>query len=135
PRGANREQFVTWAVSDGARQMGFEPILADVDVWRDADGTPAVMLAPSVNDDGADGVNVLGYLRNETGLGGIARGFVGVLRACGVPLGLRDLSELSPNRSGDTSVGRLDGITPYGVNLVCANADQHFVVRSHVGDD
>ena len=52
----------------------------------------------------------------------------------GVPLGLRDLAQLSPNRSQDTTLDRIDGATPFGINIVCVNADQHFVVKEHVGE-
>ena len=52
----------------------------------------------------------------------------------GVPLSLNDVSALNPTRAGDSSLGATDEQHPHGVNLVCVNADQHFVVASHAGE-
>ena len=133
-QGNQQKAFLSWAQTHGVDRFGYDPRLADPAAWPELqsvqvrDGLNGAARAPL-------GVNVLGYLRNETGLGAVARGFVGALQSLGVPLGLRDLSELSPNRSQDESLGRIDGTLPYGINIVCVNADQHFVVKSHVGDD
>src|SRR5438552_16275423 len=45
-----------------------------------------------------------------------------------------DVSELSPLRSEDPTLTTFDAEHPHAVNLVCVNADQHFVVMSHVGE-
>src|SRR5437868_6129252 len=65
------------------------------------------------------GVNVWGYLRDESGWGAAVRGYVRALRRLGVPLALYDLSDSSTNRSGDTSLGVIGEPATYDVNLVC----------------
>jgi glycosyltransferase involved in cell wall biosynthesis len=91
--------------------------------------------APRETGDRTLGVNVCGYLRDESGLGTIVRGWTRALRAAGVPVGLRDVSELSLNRSRDTTLGLIDTPTPFPINLVNVNAEQHYVVKQFVGDD
>jgi glycosyltransferase involved in cell wall biosynthesis len=80
-------------------------------------------------------VNVCGYLRAENGLGAVARGYLDAIEARWIPTSRRDISALSPGRASDRSVERLDHAHPYGVNLVCANADEHPAVRELVGED
>ncbi|HEV7662140.1 MAG TPA: hypothetical protein VGQ62_01300, partial [Chloroflexota bacterium] len=136
-RGRQRKAFLTWAQTYGAQAFGYDPRLADPTAWNHpVSATPLPQerpQAPSLADVG--GVNVLGYLTNETGIGAVARGFVGALRTMGVPVGLTDFAELSPNRSLDATLDGIDGSRPYAVNLVCVNADQHFVVKSHLGEE
>jgi hypothetical protein len=78
PLGTNRDQFLAWAATDGARELRYDPLLVGLDTPH-SDEAPA----PSAHCLTIDGVNVIGYLRNETGLGTVARGFVGALRAAG----------------------------------------------------
>lgn len=127
--GRHREPFLNWARTQGAKEMGYEPHL----VRSGSDplpGPPSRPTRPPV-----DGVNVVGYLRNESGLGAAARGYVRALRSLGVPVALRDVSELSVNRSGDGSLSGGDGECRYGVNLVVVNADQAFRVADYLGED
>jgi len=131
-RGKQHKAFLMWAQTHGVERFGYDPRLADPSAW------PALTVNQRVATSNgtaaaADGVNILGYLTNETGIGAVARGFARALRGMGVPLGLRDLAQLSPNRSQDSTLDRIDGATPYSINLVCVNADQHFVVKTHVG--
>jgi hypothetical protein len=46
-----------------------------------------------------------------------------------------DLSALTSNRSGDTSVTDFDAEHPYDVNLVCVDAGQHFAMQAKVGTE
>jgi glycosyltransferase involved in cell wall biosynthesis len=84
---------------------------------------------------GLGGINVTGYLRDESGWGEAARGYVRALRSLGVPVALNDLSGLSSNRSEDRTLTTFDPDHPYDVNLVCVDAAQHFAVMTHVGAD
>jgi hypothetical protein len=68
-----------------------------------------------------EGINVWGFLRDESGWGAAVRGYVRALRRLGVPLALYDLSDSSSNRSSDTSLGVIDESSPYDVNLVCVD--------------
>jgi glycosyltransferase involved in cell wall biosynthesis len=67
------------------------------------------------------GVNVWGFLRDESGWGAAVRGYIRALRRLGIPLGLYDLSDSSTNRSGDASLGAIDEPSAYDVNLVCVD--------------
>jgi glycosyltransferase involved in cell wall biosynthesis len=40
---------------------------------------------------------------------------------------------MAPHRAEDRSIGRFDDEHPYGVNVICANADQYFEIERHVG--
>ena len=46
---------------------------------------------------------------------------------------INDLSDLSSNRSTDRPLMEFDTEHPYDVNLLCANAAQHFAIMSHLG--
>ena len=80
-------------------------------------------------------VNVSGYLRDESGWGAAARGYVRALRALGVPTRLADFSALTSNRSGDGTATEGDALSDWDVNLMCIDAGQHFAVLSRTGDD
>jgi GT2 family glycosyltransferase/glycosyltransferase involved in cell wall biosynthesis len=134
--GADRDGFLAWAAGQGASEFGFEPELvhrcgAVPPVARAEDAPPAAVPTAAVLPPGAfPGVNVCGYLRNESGLGAAARTYIRILENLGVPLALRDISELSVNRSEDTSIDAFHDDHAHPVNLVCVNADQHFVVMA-----
>jgi glycosyltransferase involved in cell wall biosynthesis/phospholipid N-methyltransferase len=132
-RGRQQKAFLMWAQTHGVERFGYDPRLADPSAWPSLTVNQS-LVTTNGTAGAADGVNILGYLTNETGIGAVARGFARALRGMGVPLGLRDLAQLSPNRSQDTTLDRIDDATPYGINVVCVNADQHFVVKAHVGD-
>jgi glycosyltransferase involved in cell wall biosynthesis len=135
-RGRDREAFLAWARGPGAREMDYPPAVVPDGASQAPPARDASPSAPPVHVPAASasGVNVAGYLRNETGLGAIARGYVAALRSAGVPVALKDFSALSPNRSEDPTVVSFDETHPHPVNLICANADQHFVVASRLGD-
>jgi GT2 family glycosyltransferase/glycosyltransferase involved in cell wall biosynthesis len=142
--GDDRAGFLAWAAGQGATEFGFAPELVHrcgpaphpsrhetpaVDPPSDerVGSTVVPDAAPSV---ALPGVNVCGYLRNESGLGAAARTYISILEHLGVPLALRDISELSVNRSEDTSIDAFHDDHAHPVNLVCVNADQHFVVMA-----
>jgi hypothetical protein len=75
-------------------------------------------------------VNVSGYLRDESGWGAAARGYIRALRCLGVPTRLSDFSALTSNRSGDRTVAEGDALSDWDVNLMCIDAGQHFAVLS-----
>jgi glycosyltransferase involved in cell wall biosynthesis len=88
---------------------------------------------PGIAGRGLDGVNVVGYLRDESGWGQAARGYVRALQSLEVPVALNDLSDLSSNRSADRTLVEFDTEHPYDVNLLCVDAAQHFAIMSHLG--
>jgi glycosyltransferase involved in cell wall biosynthesis len=79
------------------------------------------------------GLNVVGYLRDESGWGEAARGYVRALHALRIQVALNDLSDLSSSRSEDRTLTTFEADHPYDVNLVCVDAARHFAVMSYVG--
>jgi glycosyltransferase involved in cell wall biosynthesis len=79
------------------------------------------------------GINVSGYLRDESGWGAAARGYVRALHFLQVPVALNDLSGSSSSRSEDRTLTTFDASHPYDMNLVCIDAAKHFVVMSYAG--
>jgi glycosyltransferase involved in cell wall biosynthesis len=78
------------------------------------------------------GINVAGYLRDESGWGAAGRGYIRALRGLGIPLALNDLSSMSTNRSLDRTLRQFDQDHPYDMNLICIDASQHFGLLSRV---
>jgi glycosyltransferase involved in cell wall biosynthesis len=115
-------------------KYSIDKFIADI---RDAN--PWYRPAESARTDGqkerTNGVNVCGYLRDESGWGAAGRGYVRALRALGVPFALRDLSSLSSNRSEDKTLASFDSEHPYDINLVCVDAGQHYALMSEVGEE
>jgi GT2 family glycosyltransferase/SAM-dependent methyltransferase/glycosyltransferase involved in cell wall biosynthesis len=137
--GSDREGFLRWAIGQGATEFAFEPDLVamcEPKLGEGPDPTGTALPSDSVVrgrpapdvEPALPGVNVCGYLRNESGVGQAARGYVAALEHLGVPLSVRDVSHLSVNRSNDTSISDLDACLEHPINLVCVNADQHFVI-------
>jgi GT2 family glycosyltransferase/glycosyltransferase involved in cell wall biosynthesis/SAM-dependent methyltransferase len=140
--GVDRQGFLVWAAGQGASEFGFEPELVSrcEPTLPGADERTVAALPVDPLVDGVaqtplpgalPGVNVCGYLRDESGVGQAARSYVAALDHLGVPVSLRDVSELSVNRSDDPSFARFDNDHNLPVNLVCVNADQHYVVVRH----
>lgn len=82
----------------------------------------------------AKGINVCGYLRDESGWGTAARSYVRALRALGVPLALNDVSALSSNRSADRTMTEFEGDNPFPLNLICVDPTQQFAVLQQLGE-
>jgi glycosyltransferase involved in cell wall biosynthesis len=142
PRRGDRSAFLEWARSRGPGEMDYpaEIVLPPRRRAMTPSARPgAVDTGPTGSAGGSGplavrGINVVGYFRDETGLGAVARGHVSAFRSLGVPVALKDVSSLSPHRSEDPTFTTFDTEHDHPVNLVCVNADQHFVVASHVGD-
>jgi glycosyltransferase involved in cell wall biosynthesis len=79
------------------------------------------------------GINLIGYLKAETGVGQAARGTVQALRRRSIPHSLRNLDVGVVARMEDDTLENLDGDLDYAANLFWVNADQTEVVRHHLG--
>lgn len=90
--------------------------------------------SPSL-DGMADGLNLIGYLRTESGVGSAARAYLRALRQLDLPLALCDVSALQTNRSEDGSILQIDAAHPHDINLVCADVELHYAIMAHVGED
>ena len=82
-----------------------------------------------------DGVNVIGYLHTESGVGEAARSYVRALQTLETPISLRDVSDLCGNRAQDRSLNVEAAEEAYDVNLVCVDIDKHFGVLSRFGEE
>jgi glycosyltransferase involved in cell wall biosynthesis len=102
---------------------------------RASPSRPAAVPQPVQGDRGLDGVNVIGYLRTENGVGSAARGYVRALRALRVPITLLDVSDLSGNRAEDETFTCFDDRHPYKINLVCGDIDLHFAMIARLGEE
>lgn len=87
------------------------------------------VLPPAQNEIG---VNVIGYLRDETGVGENARAVLRTLHSRGFPVAWTMLKS-NAARKNDSSALHLPQGHPYAINLVCANADQVNVVYDELG--
>lgn len=81
------------------------------------------------------GVNIAGYFRAELGVGEAARGYVHVIRKLGYATSLYDFSDTAPSRKQDTTFGEFTRDNPFGINLVCVNADQVEVFAAHATEN
>src|SRR5688572_29284994 len=79
------------------------------------------------------GVNLAGYLRTESGVGAAARGYARALQTLDVPVALHDLSELTGNRSEETTLSAFVDEHPYDLSVVCADLEPHYAIVSRLG--
>jgi glycosyltransferase involved in cell wall biosynthesis len=79
------------------------------------------------------GVNVLGYLRTESGVGESARRLVRALEAADASLSLTDLELGVESRRSDSSLEGIGDEKDYAVNLMVVNADQVEIIARHLG--
>ncbi len=80
------------------------------------------------------GINVVGYLRSELGVGESARMVVLAADAGGLPVSLVDFTEGCSSTSGDERfVHRFGSSNPHPVNVICVNADQLPLAFSTLG--
>ncbi|MFN7976668.1 MAG: glycosyltransferase [Vicinamibacterales bacterium] len=78
------------------------------------------------------GLNVLGYLRAESGVAEAARTTLRACRAAGVPASAIDYARQAPSRLGEVAPDGWPSTAEYGVTLVHLNADQcAFAVVDH----
>jgi hypothetical protein len=121
--GADRSRYADWLVND--RTTGVQSAYLAEAGLRPRRTTPA--------NEARLGVNVVGYLRTESGVGEAGRGHVAALRAAGVATSLIDFSSHAPSRDNDTSLGPRSDEADQRITLVCMNADQVPVFLDHGG--
>jgi glycosyltransferase involved in cell wall biosynthesis len=69
------------------------------------------------------GLNVVGYLRAETGMGEVPRAVLRALAGAGYPVAGVNLGPASWTRAEDRSVGHLEAPGHFHTSLLCVNAD------------
>ena len=98
--------------------------------------TPALSLEHTILDRPAihrPGINLIGYLDAESGMGEGARAMSRAITAAGIPLSLQTLDLNVLSRRQDASIGHVESDFPWDINLVFVNADQAEPVRAHLG--
>jgi glycosyltransferase involved in cell wall biosynthesis len=82
------------------------------------------------------GVNIVGYVRSELGVGESSRLCATALEAVGSPFTLVDFSEASSNRATDDRWHeRTSLVNPHPINIIHVNADQLPVAYEQFGPD
>jgi glycosyltransferase involved in cell wall biosynthesis len=81
---------------------------------------------------GSEGIDVLGYLRTESGMGELARATIRSLAAVGYPFATRNLSD-APQRQWDSSVGHRDADRAHPFTIVHVNAPEVWRLRTRDG--
>lgn len=80
-----------------------------------------------------EGVNLVGYLSAETGMGEAARGLAKAFEKAGIPLSLHDLELGVVARRDDPTFAGAVSDFPHDINLFVLNADQVLHVHEHLG--
>lgn len=110
------------------RRPGVAPVLPRANpAPSPADENTRVTLTPV---EAPFGVNLFGYLDTESGIGEVARCFVRMLEAEGVPLAPINIPQGWLRRE-DRTLAREAASTPFPLNLFFINADQLPVALSH----
>ncbi len=81
------------------------------------------------------GINLVGYLQAETGMGEAARSLARAFATTGVPVSLHSLELNVLARRGDETFAAVRSDFPHDVNLFVVNADQVMPVWEHLGSD
>ncbi len=81
------------------------------------------------------GVNVIGYLRTESGMGEGARSIVRAAEAIGLSHSVSNITLNVVSRMNDDTVADRQDVPDYGINLVVVNADQVPEVVRDVGEE
>jgi glycosyltransferase involved in cell wall biosynthesis len=79
----------------------------------------------------AAGVNLAGYLRAESGMGELARGYERAAEFAGLEVARLDLSALQGNHA--PGADRSDPELPFDLTLVCADAELHYAAVRAAG--
>lgn len=78
------------------------------------------------------GVNIVGYVRSELGLGEGARNTARSLRSRGISFGLTDVGFQTDSRNSDKSIVWLGGRKDYPIDIYHVNGDQLFEVAEYM---
>ena len=130
------------------RKAYFDDGYATPPLIASADSAPATSGGPSiaesrppagspdagiVSNAGEMGVNVIGYLAAESGVGESARSTLRILKAASIPVAAIDFRVGNVSRMRESIPGAVTTEQRYGINLFQINADQMFVARDNLG--
>ena len=144
--GEHVDAFLGWADRHGRHEAAYSPDLIDltlntlntlntVDAVDAVDGAGSAP-APAPATGAADvarraGVNMVGYLRGELGVGESARLMLDALTAVGIPHATASVDRHLQSRQGAAYVAAAKG-APYDTTLLCVNADMTPTVAAFV---
>lgn len=123
--GADRAAYAAW-FADRARVAGEFP--------ADLVPAPVAHRRGVPRGERVSGVNLIGYLRTESGVGEAARQIAAGLEASGIPFAAVDYP-YSPGRQGHPFPVVPAADAPYDVNLLCINADQILTANHWLGPE
>ena len=117
-----------------ASRRSYEPLKARAGGPGRADRRPgSIKLASPDADPSPIGINVIGYLAAESGVGESARASLRALKSGGIRHTALDYRVGNLSRMNEALPDELGTSQPYEINLFHINADQMFVVREALG--
>jgi hypothetical protein len=120
-------RMVQTSLAQAARRILYPPAASS----HPTNGTPkATLRRPAV-----DGLNLIGYLSAETGVGEVPRALARALTASHYPVAITHLANPDGARRNDKSMLDLPTGTPYDINLFAVNADALPTVKELLGVD
>lgn len=94
---------------------------------EDSESTEIAPTAPPKTIE--PGVNVVGFIRSETGIGQIARNLMHALDTIDFPVAALPIEAYDPSRKQDRTADKYPQGIPYPINVFQVNADMTFAVR------
>ena len=129
--GTDGPRFLAWVRRHGVSRAGVPVVLMPSAVARTVPGLSAQPVGK--------GVNVVGFLRGESGLGEAARQVIGAAEALGVPLATVTYSPTYLRARQEHSFTELRPVpglvNPFDVNIVCINPPEFRSFAAEAGSD
>jgi glycosyltransferase involved in cell wall biosynthesis len=122
--GPGGEEYLEWVRMHGRAQAGVpgECVPPPVASWR---ARPRGL---------AEGVNLVGYLRAEDGVGEVARATLDVIRRAGTAVSIRNCTETGSRQCAAVDDARPDVHITYDTTIACINADQFPLLAAQMRD-
>jgi glycosyltransferase involved in cell wall biosynthesis len=122
--GYNGIQLLEWVRRKGRTQANVLP-----------ESVPPPLSRPRASAaDLPEGVNVVGYLHAEDGIGGVARSVIDVLDRLGTEVSLRPCHATTSRQGADVDGSERSSNVTYDTTITCVNADQLPLLEELMGD-
>ena len=128
--GEHVDAFLGWADRHGRHEAAYSPVLIDL-ALRAVGGARSAPPPSATHVVRRAGVNVVGYLRGELGIGESARLMLGALTAGGIPHSTISVDRHLQSRQGANYLAPASG-AQYDTTLLCVNADMTPTVAAAV---
>jgi tetratricopeptide (TPR) repeat protein len=126
--GVHRDGFLAWVRERGVNELKVDQAFLARESDQEAQSLPAQELRQAINDALPFGVNVLGYIHSEKGVGEAVRAEIRNLQAAEIPFVVNDFSDVYGSSNMEGKEFRTSSENPYEINLIHVNADQLPVV-------